>query len=63
MSTKLAVNRIKKELEDFKNSKDDGYGFEVDLINSNLFHLKAKLYGPPGKPDYYFFIFNKLKHI
>ena len=40
MSTRLAINRIKKELEDFKNSKDE-YKFEVEVINSNIFHLKV----------------------
>lgn len=49
MSSKLAIGRIKKELEDFKKVKDS-YGFEVDICDNNLFHLKAKITGPVDTP-------------
>ena len=49
MSSKLAIGRIKKELEDFKKVKDS-YNFEVDTCNNNLFHLKARIIGPVDTP-------------
>ena len=45
MSSRLAINRIKKELDDFKNVKDF-YNFEVDICDNSLFKLKAKIIGP-----------------
>lgn len=51
MASRLAVGRIKRELEDFRKTKDS-YDFEVDTCENNLFHLKAKITGPIDTPYY-----------
>lgn len=50
MTSKLAINRVKKEIEDFRKNENDGYNIKVDVYDTNLFHLKAQITGPVDTP-------------